>query len=490
MLMDKQLLVRVAVVSAALGALSALPARGQGVATITLDPGTTYQTFTGWEVTDFFGEPGYEPWPHFADYRDQLFDKIVNDYGATRIRLELPAGTENPVDYFAQYEAGDITQYRYVHCFCRAPRNDDGDPLHIDPDGFQFHQLDWKLDNSVVPLRRLVTANGEALVINLALVSFDWSASECPDMPYETGWLQYNFPEEYAELIQATFSHMETVYGFVPDTVQVMLEPDNTAFSGAKMGQAMLATEERLSQDGFHPKFVVPSTTSMAHAVPYFEAIRAVVGDDFIRQHVQEISYHRYGGVSDNNLAASASTSVSFGIGAAMLEWWGASTYQTLYQDLTAGRNTAWQEGTILGIYKVTVADGQPPVVAIADKSRYVRQYTRYIRPGAVRIKADSSESAVGPVAFVNADGRTVVVMKTGVGRTFTIRGLPPGTYGIKYTTEAEYDVDLPDEAVGADRTLATAIPAPGVISIFSRARAAPAPTPGYTGSYLPVLAR
>jgi hypothetical protein len=474
----KSLFAAVAAIVGLAGARPAPASFGQDAVVIALDPAITHQTFTGWEATDFFGEPGSAPWPYFAAYRDLLFDKVVNDYGINRIRLELPAGTENNTDYFSQYMAGAMPQRRYVHCFCRAPVNDDADPAHIDPAGFQFSQLDWKLDNSVVPLRRLVAAKGEQLLVNLDLVSFNWIASECPDMPYTPGWLQYNFPDEYAELFLAAFLHMRDKYGFVPDTIQVMLEPDDTAFNGTKMGQAMLATERVLSESGFHPKYVVPSTTSMANAVRYFNAIKAVVGDAFVRAHVQELSYHRYGGASDANLAAIAATSVEHGIGASMLEWWGGSTYETLYQDLTAGRNTAWQEGTILGLYQVSTADPDHPVVSIAEKSKYIRQYARYIRPGALRIEATSTDPGLAPVAFVDRGGGYVVVLKAAAGGPFEIRGLAPGTYGLTYTTAGRSDAALPDVTIDAGAALASAIPAPGAITIYARGAARPTPTP------------
>jgi hypothetical protein len=466
------------VVLALLGVRCATQSLSQEVSQIRLDPMITYQTFAGWEAADFVGEPGHDPWPYFEAYHDQLYEKVVNDYGIDRIRLELPAGTENNTDYFGQYSSGQIDQYRFAHCFARAPVNDDTDPNHINPSGFQFSQLDWKIDNLVVPIRKLVEAKGEKLLINMTLVSFNWSAAECPNMPYTPGWLQYNYPDEYAELSLATFQHMQNKYGLVPDTIQVMLEPDHTDFDGTKMGQAMLATQTRLSQNGFNPKFVVPSTTSMANALPYFNAIRAVVGDAFIRNYVQEISYHRYAGVSEADLQTIASTSVTYGIGASMLEYWSPSnTYRTLYQDLTTGRNAAWQEGTILGIYNVDTTNPSQPVVSIAEESKYIRQYVRYIRPGAVRIGATTSAAGSDPVAFVNADGRYVIVVNTTKSSTFAIQNLPAGTYGIKYTTEAQYDIDLPDATIAAGQALSASIPGVGVISIYARTPASSTPT-------------
>lgn len=84
---------------------------------ITLDPNTTYQTISGWEVvaqTDF------------------------GPFGASRYKTQ----------------------------------NDDGDPNNINPDGFQFAKLDYYIDTVVVPMKQLVEANGEELYVNLNFV--DW----------------------------------------------------------------------------------------------------------------------------------------------------------------------------------------------------------------------------------------------------------------------------------------------------------------------------
>lgn len=45
-------------------------------------------------------------------------------------------------------------------------------------------------------------------------------------------------------------------------------------------------------------------------------------------------------------------------------------------------------------------ADPDHPVVSIAEKSKYIRQYTRYIRPAAVRIEAPRGQRV--PVETVN----------------------------------------------------------------------------------------
>ncbi len=56
-----------------------------------------------------------------------------------------------------------------------------------------------------------------------------------------------------------------------------------------------------------------------------------------------------------------------------------------------------------------------------------------------------------------------------GGGRRNVHRGAPAGTYGIDYTTAAQYMQPLPDVTVAPGGVLATAIPATGVLTIFPR---------------------
>jgi hypothetical protein len=80
-------------------------------------------------------------------------------------------------------------------------------------------------------------------------------------------------------------------------------------------------------------------------------------------------------------------------------------------------------------------------------------------------------------LAFINPGGKYVVVVDASQGGTMSINGLKPGTYGLKYTTASQYNVDLPDVTVGAGQSLSASIPAAGVITIYDKS-AYPSPTP------------
>jgi uncharacterized protein (TIGR03437 family) len=451
---------------------SSRPVVKTSAAIITLDPGTTYQIMTGWEATAQAGQINEVDTatgasnlnPAYPRYKDQLFDLAVSDLGINRIRLEILSGAENPVDYFPHYINGQIG-FRDFKTHWYEIINDNDNPFVINPGGFQFADLDFKIESLIIPLKQRLEARGERLYVNLNYVDFGSSAFE-----------HYNMPEEYAEFMSAVFLHMQSKYGFTPQAVEVALEPDNTGFTGTQMGAAIVATGNRLRASGFNPDFIAPSTTCMSSAISWFDEIIAVPG---ARQFLTELSYHRYCGVSDANLEAIGSRAVQYGINSSHLELIGADR-NDLHKDLTLGRNSAWAQYTLAvpfndgsdnggQYYLINDSDPNNPKITIAGRTKFLRQYFKFVRPGAIRIKATSSDVSSDPIAFVNTDGKFVVIVKAETGAPITLGGLPAGTYGIKYTTESEYDIDAADITIGSGQTVDTMIPAAGVITIYGK---------------------
>jgi len=72
-------------------------------------------------------------------------------------------------------------------------------------------------------------------------------------------------------------------------------------------------------------------------------------------------------------------------------------------------------------------------------------------------------------MSFINTNGKYVVVVKVVGGQSFNVLSLPAGTYGIKYTTDTQYDFNLPDQTIAAGGMVTTNIPTTGVITIYAR---------------------
>lgn len=441
-------------------------------ATIALDPRTKHQTITGWEVVAWAAQEPKSDAP-FDRYKDRVFDGAVNDVGITRVRVEFRAGVENTRDYWREHQTGrvDYPAWRSVRY---ATVNDNADPNAIDWKGFHFSELDNTVEKVVIPLKRRIEAKGERLHVSLDYVAFTGQIKG-------GGKYIHDDPKEYAELVLAVHLHLKKKYGLVPDSMQVLLEPDNVRqWNGTLLGRAIVAAGRRLEAEGFTPRFVAPSCTNMRNAITYFDRMVAVPG---VLRYLKEYSYHRYGGVSDANLRAIVSRAAKHGLETSMLEWWsGANGYETLHKDLKLGMNSCWQQGVVAGpgtskssmsLYNVDVRDPANPVVIMTPKTRFTRLYYRFVRPGAVRISAGSDDGAFDPIAFVNKDGRYAVVVKAARAGKLSVRGLPAGTYGIKYATHGEHDGDLPDAVIRAGSALKAAIPAKGVITIYGKTKSA-----------------
>jgi hypothetical protein len=337
--------------------------------TITVDPRTTYQTIKGWEAVAFALDPANAAYPNF---KDTLVKLAVNDVGINRVRLEIRSGVENSDDNWSAYQAGTI-DYQTWRSRRYATINDDADPQTINPAGFHFSEMDNAIDLIVNPLRKEMEANGEKLCVNVNYVAFTGQITD--------GIYIHNDPVEYAEFVLAAYLHLQEKYGWVPDLWEVILEPDNVSqWNGKLIGEAIVASAQRLRAAGFEPAFVAPSNTNMTNAVQYFDQMVAVPG---VLPVLREFSYHRYGGVSPESLRAIAARGKQHGIDTSMLEWWSSGNgYATLHEDLKIGNNSAWEQGVLAGamnsdmsIYQIDDSNAAQPRVVLTDKTKFLRQY-------------------------------------------------------------------------------------------------------------------
>lgn len=424
------------------------PPPSQVTATVSVDANVRYQKMKGWEATSQAGQDD----PAFANFQAELMDLAANDLGINRIRLEVRSGAENPIDWYGQFLAGTITQaqfnpHRYEY------QNDNFLPLQINPAGFHFTELDRSIEATVLPMRQRLAARGEALYVSLNYVSFANSTA-------------HSEPAEYAEFIFAAFQHIQTKYGFVPDAVEVILEPDNNSgtWNPAAIGRAVASAGARLAMEGFHPAFIAPSVTNMANTVPYVDQIAAT---PLALNYLTDIAYHRYSGVSDANLSAIRARAAQLNVGTAMLEHIG-SDIEDLYKDLTIANVSAWQQYTLAyptsdnGAQYIVITNGRP---ALGFRSLPLRQYFRYVRIGADRIGATSDTPRVRPVAFLNPGAKAVVVLHTSQGEVMAVNGLPAGTYAVSAHPASAASVGT--AVVGSDGQLRFTVQGAGVVTVY-----------------------
>ncbi|HSK18815.1 MAG TPA: Ig-like domain-containing protein [Longimicrobiales bacterium] len=441
---------------------------------VMLNPGVAYQTMHGWEATAWVGQWACAgvPFPTeiYQRYRDPLFDAVF-DLGINRIRLEVRASAERPDDPFGAFRDGSITEQQYTSVWYEAI-NDNTNPGSINASGYNFTEMDLAVETAVLPLKQRLEAAGEQLYLNLNFIKF------------KAGGLDFrNNPAEYAEFMVATFQHLRDRWNLVPDAVEIILEPDNTegGWSGTQIGNAIVATANRLRTAGFTPEFIGPSGMTASRALELFDEMVAVSG---VPQVISELAYHRYGTAPSAQLLQSiAQRGIQYGVRTAMTEHIG-SGYVHLHEDLKLARNSAWQQYTLAGCapndtggrhFLIDASNPTNPIVRLASRSQYLRQYFKYIRRGATRVDATTGRSGLDPLAFINSNGKYAVVVKSGGASNFTIGGLPPGRYGVSYTTGpddhtvSQFGVELPEIVLEAGKALSTGIPGRGVLTVYAK---------------------
>jgi len=431
---------------------------------IAVDPSTVYQTMRGWEAVDFAGARTVDVgalglWPQVADL------------GINRVRLEVRSGSENPTDSYANWKAAGWPGSGPEADTWRAKRyetiNDNSSATSLNASGFHFSEVDDAVARMVTPLRNILNGRGEHLVVNLTYVAFTTQITS--GQPYI-----HNNPAEYAEFMLAAFTHLQQTFGWVPDSIEIILEPENVPQwqSGVLIGQAIVATAAQLGAHGFTPEFIGPSTTCMGNAAAYLTGMLQVGGVPGL---LKEVSYHRYCGASESNLQTLVSLAQQNGLATSMLEWWSlGNTVDTLLEDLKVGNNSAWQQGSFAGSGPTDLFNISGSTISLAPTARYTQHYFHRVRLGARRIGATSTDGTFTPVAFTNVDGRTVVVVRATGGGTVTITGLPAGTYGTRYSTPAALNAALPDQTIGAGQAVTVAMPADGTFEVFATSSATP----------------
>lgn len=436
---------------------------GTPLATIAVNGAQRFQTMTGWEALAENGHVECDP-RAYATFKNETLDRAANEVGINRIRMGLRNGFENPDDKFIPFRAGQLT-FNQWKAFWFQVVNDNNDPFVMNPAGFTWGYLDYTMDEVIVPLKQRLAARGEQLWLNLSYTGAN------------SGQLHRDNPDEYAEFVLAAFQHLQQRYGFVPNSLELVNEPNLGNWNPTQIARNLAAVKPRLAQAGFTPQFIGPSSSTALAALNDFDAMIPQAG---VAQNLNTIVYHRYGTPPTTaQLQGFAQRGAQFGMRTAMLEH-GGSGHEALHADLTLANVSAWQQfglafcsdrdigGVYFPIYGASLGNNNPEV-RTGEMTKFLRQYFRYVAHGAERIGATSGNAQFAPVAFRNTNGKFVVVVKASAGGTFSVSGLPAGTYGIDYTTSSAYMVPLANQTVAAGQVLTTAIPAAGVLTVFAR---------------------
>ncbi len=446
-------------------------------ATVTVDTSVKYQTWEAWggtvPVFAYFDAWASDQTAHTYDSGTdtneipddlelQIVDGLVNDLGITRLRFEVGPQVEMT--------------------------NDNADPSDLNLSAYRFKWQDIMWYETVLPAKQLIEANGDSLVV---YVSYDLRSSATPS------WLLQ--PAEYAEMAVAVLTHMRDTYGFVPQYWTTLNEPGNgRPGSPSVVAELIAATGARLQAEGFRTRMSGPEVVTPNQLTEYLNAID---GHATARDYLGQVTYHLYWdptNVARRNEARD--WAAQRGITTAQTEWmegWGAGLASVSHLDLTEANVSAWEQ---YSCYYYDNLGWQGDYYHILNSftefglqynSWFVRQYSRFIRPGDRRVDAQSSDAQVKPVAFVSPSGQLtiVVINSASATRTITVNGIPSGTYTRMQTyggslSSTHLGEELPNETADANQMTGLVLPAQSVSTLQLSQQVGTAPSaPSRTAS-------
>jgi hypothetical protein len=401
---------------------------------ISIDPNRVGQTLSGWEVTARFWEFDKANDRYDATWlnsRDGIVQRLVDDTGITRVRLELRSGVENPVDYWSQFVAGQIG-YNAHRDHYYEKFNDNTDPAVANANGFKWSSFDYYIENFLIPMRTRLASRNQALLVNLCFVDFNWTALK--------GTLSFSgSANEYAELVTMAAMRLRDKYGINTDAVEIILEPDNgDGWSGPAIGRAILAAKSRLAAAGINPRIIAPSASTAGSAIGFLDGIGTISGASAA---INMVSYHRYDGAAANQaLGAIRQRASSLGAETAMLEYT-AATVQDFFKDMEFGGASAWQSYGAAEKANSQASSGnanilwRSPTGQLAFTSQFSRiaAVQREIKPGARARYVASQLGSDLSLDFQNPDGSEVIAVYSPGGSTLEISGAGHTAYTVTF---------------------------------------------------------
>jgi len=423
---------------AALGAAEAAPK----AVTLRFEPETTYQTIEGWGIV--------LPCWLFRRGKTAAESARLYDAGPTRSnrspRLNAALAAEMVERGFNRFRLEVGPQVEFF--------NDNDDPNVLNPKAFRFAWQDCMIEEQLLPMRRLLAARGERAIV---YVSYDLGSGATPK------WLLE--PAEYAELAVATLAHLKEKYKLEPAYWSVLNEPGNAKRPGnpALCAALTAATGKRIAAAGFRTKMSGPECVTPRQADAYVKALAETPG---ALTHFRQITYHLYWDpMTVEHRRTIRDWARKLHVTAAQTEWMeqrDLAVARHVHLCLTEADAVAWERYG----WDVTVNLRRQSFTR-KSTAWYVRQFSRFVRPGAVRVKMVSPDPAVKPVAFLSPRKKPVVVLinTDAAPRAVSLAGLPAGRYEHAYVGGGRRGRTLP-AAVTRGFPLKLTLPGQSVLTV------------------------
>ena len=404
--------------------------------TVTLDAERRFQTIQGFGTTQrLFDDP----------HTTETFNP------ATRRAAAIPPAPEQAKILDALYRDLGLTRVRF-HPEGVEPVNDNADPNSTDLSKFN---LTWKAADGHIEAVRSLLPRG---------VTTFYSSPVTVE-----SWMNESNPDEYVEWAMVMLRHWRQ-RGLEMPYYSILNEPGFyggvRTWSGAWLRDVTKRLGARLAAEGFRTRLVVPDDVSPDNAYPRLQVILA---DPQARQYVGAVAYHMYGRGNERDIARLAK---QYGIPVWMSEYstpddwreWAALTHELLAEfDVSAvdymwGYFGDWDRSQLVRL-KV---NGSSYAGYDLTRQYYVMgQFSRFVRPGAVRIAATSPDPDLKVVAFLGDQKPVVVVTNVGSrDRTVRFELGAAGVCGTRIeavrTSETEGWRSLPDVTLDQPRFVAT----------------------------------
>ena len=360
---------------------------------VTLNPAVRYQTILGW------GAASSSPAWVSQSLREALIHEAVNELGLTRLRLELQSGNRSNTRPWEQ-------------------ENDDWDPTNINWPAFNTNDADERITEMVIPFKQAVEANGDPFNIYVSPSLFNGGSSGAAPV-----WLLNN-PGEYAEFALAYLLNLKA-HGIEADFYCILNEAGNSnPFNASVVAQMIKTLGPQLEAAGLSTRIQFPE--SISAQVAWNNYIQNVTGDEDVWPYVECLSYHLYG-TNDPFRSYIRDLGVSLDVPTAQTEYMNLNM-NYFYDDLVLGGVSYWE---IYGIGQCF--EWNPNNTSFGRIRQYwnFRQVMHYVRPGDVRIQADSDDSNLRVLAFTRDEKTTVVLINGAGSRSVSIHNLPVGMYGV-----------------------------------------------------------
>jgi glucosylceramidase len=402
---------------------------------VALDPATTYQTIRG-----IGGSAADErrlremPEPE----RTQVLDLVFGDLEPSVVRLKVRPGIE--------------------------PANDNADPAVVDPAGFvRPDDLLWQ--------HAEIHARGNPFLIAAMWTPPGWMKNT--GVENGGGTLLAGLEPELAELFSVWLDYLADT-GHPLDSLSIQNEPESSApwdsntYVPTRMDNVLETVAQRLVADG-HATTLHGPDNAVASFMPLF--LPPLLTQPTVVSRFEAVAFHLYGATVYWD-ASTTAPDVQNVVDVAPPEYplWMTEFSNTTFEGYGSHDEGIWQaehihESLQMGVslyamwnlYRpggpgeaAIVIPTQPGVPAYTITPKYwtLRQYTKWVKPGAVRIEAASASAEVKVSAFRDAGAGRIVAVAINVAeepRWVVFDGADLGDAPLVVrTSAAENGVELP----------------------------------------------